>query len=1256
MSDKMNLVLVSHCNFLGQSSYHVHSMAKELSKLGNSCVVCVPDKAELADRQISPAVPLVNFADALEQGFSFPDGRGPALIHCWTPREHVRQFTRDIVDRYRCPYVVHLEDNEFEILTRTLKSLFNAGIIKNLFMKQGCALKLSLIRPSQYWRFMRNAAGVTTLMDRLLEHVPEGTPGCVFWPGYDEIFSEIPVSEQLELRSKYGVPEDAFVVLYSGAFHVVNQDEIEKMLHAIVQLRSQGIPLRFLKTGPNELQDIFKRAVHENVMTDLGFISRFQLPELLAIADIIIQPGSSDAFNDYRFPSKLPEALISGKPVILPHSNLGRFIVNEVQAVITETGDSSELAEKISMLYHCPELRILIGTHGRAFALESFNWESSARKISDFYREFCLPGPAEISAPGGADVESGIRNKLSDLKKENEKLKYFVMDRNASITSMNRIITLLSQTVREREAEISVLSPTVAEKDAYIAELKNSRSWRITRPLRLIGRIARGDWKSVKDYFARSIGNRFLKAQAGYAGATESAAIPEDQPVSAFQLAPDAEQPREVRRKILLVSYYCPTRAHAGGLRILDIYSQIKAEFPDVGLDLFTYRRPAMDWSYQDIEDIFDSIYYSDTPELDLNGLLKQCRAYRHYDVIDLQFHRSAEHMNEFRKLGDRILFTPMESLASAFYISLREAVCHAHWPGFRDMLAGAKHAAEEVMFCRKADEVVCVSLPDASFMRRVSRSGNIVYLESGLSDIEFKDALSERSKELAPQKKENIIIYVAFFGSTTNILAMKWYLEKVHPLVKEHVPDYVLHVVGRGDLSVFADYQDGAVNFIGSAPSLGPYISQAKVGIAPALGGSGLRGKMSQYAIYGVPSVASPIAAKGLTYEDGIDIYITDVPEKFAERCVLLLKDDEANRRIGERARETAFAKYTWRSKMDIIRRIYALDDCVSTGNPKVTALVPSYNHARYLRKRIESVIRQTYDNVELIVIDDCSGDESDEVIRELQAQYGFTYVRNESNSGSPFTSWENGMNMGTGDYIWICESDDYADTRFLEAAVDALKRNSGAVLTYCDSWIVDEQDQRIDHTDTYFHDIWRESRWDRSFINFGADELRNFQLRGQTVPNMSSALFSMSAFRKAYSPFLKKFGLCGDWLFVGWVLRHGSVVYRKQTLSHFRKHEITARVRIKSARSQAEYIMTKYLLFRISGHGWRDFSVIMSLDAIRFLYEPAGFFDVLGALMRISISKTLQCGGLLAASLLRNGHLVRKFWQRYKLVKGGA
>jgi glycosyltransferase involved in cell wall biosynthesis len=322
----------------------------------------------------------------------------------------------------------------------------------------------------------------------------------------------------------------------------------------------------------------------------------------------------------------------------------------------------------------------------------------------------------------------------------------------------------------------------------------------------------------------------------------------------------------------------------------------------------------------------------------------------------------------------------------------------------------------------------------------------------------------------------------------------------------------------------------------------------------------------------------------------------------------------------------------------------------------PKVTVLVPSFNHDCYLKKRIESITAQTYDNYELIVVDDCSIDDSAAIITSLQKTHGFRYIANKKNSGTPFAAWEHILSIANGDYIWICESDDYADPIFLDCAVEAIRNVPNAVIAYCDSWIIDEDDNQIDHTDTYFRDTWRESRWDNSFVQDGNDELNHFQLRGQTVPNMSSMLISTDAFRKAFRPFMRKLKLTGDWLFVGLLMKYGKVVYFKKTLNYFRRHESTARVRVKSARSQAEFILTKYLLFLETKRPRNEFASVMSTDAVRFLYEPARFREVLITMMKTSFLHTLGVGVSLAASLLVNRDYLKKFYHRRQLIKRGT
>lgn len=319
----------------------------------------------------------------------------------------------------------------------------------------------------------------------------------------------------------------------------------------------------------------------------------------------------------------------------------------------------------------------------------------------------------------------------------------------------------------------------------------------------------------------------------------------------------------------------------------------------------------------------------------------------------------------------------------------------------------------------------------------------------------------------------------------------------------------------------------------------------------------------------------------------------------------------------------------------------------------PLVTALVPSYNHGRFLRDRIDSILAQTYRNFELIVIDDCSQDNSDEIILRLKNEYDFIYIKNERNSGTPFSAWEKIAELARGKYIWICESDDVAEPEFLNTAVQRLEYNSNAVLFYSNSKIINDIGEYIGHTDTYFEDFWKDSRWKYDFSANGFEELVKYQVRGQTVPNMSSALILTTIFKRAFNPFLKRFQLTGDWLFIGNIMYYGDIEFSCAALNRFRKHQVTSRERVKSACSQAEFILTKYCLYRLSGLPLSKFASFMSSDVVRFLYESASWWDVVKSLLRISLLKTISFGFLFLFSATNHITDLNRFKQLYKDAK---
>ncbi|MGL4332344.1 MAG: glycosyltransferase family 2 protein, partial [Bacteroidales bacterium] len=128
------------------------------------------------------------------------------------------------------------------------------------------------------------------------------------------------------------------------------------------------------------------------------------------------------------------------------------------------------------------------------------------------------------------------------------------------------------------------------------------------------------------------------------------------------------------------------------------------------------------------------------------------------------------------------------------------------------------------------------------------------------------------------------------------------------------------------------------------------------------------------------------------------------------------------------------------------------------------VSVIIPNYNHAKYLNERIDSIINQTFQDFEIIILDDKSSDESKIIIEHYRDHPKVSHiVINKQNSGSPFIQWKKGIDLAKGDLIWIAESDDCAAPTFLEECVNHLVNNTDTVFCFSESFFVDENSNII-------------------------------------------------------------------------------------------------------------------------------------------------------------------------------------------------
>ena len=399
----MNVVFVNHNSFASNSAGHIFHLANELAQLGLECTVAVPSDVHTIKELGTARFRAITYDELLRAA---PRGAGPTLVHAWTPREIVRRYTEKLSARLGCPYVVHLEDNEESILARTL------GVsVADLRRRADLEVPESLTHPVRYRRFLAGAAGMTALIDRLLEFKPEGIPGQVFWPAFDaEMDWGRPPDEKL--RQRIGLRPGERVVVYTGNVHPANQREVSSLYLALALLRRRGVPLRLVRTG-TDFAPPYEPPLAEimgELVISLGQRPRTELPAIVSLADALVQPGGPDPFNDYRFPSKLPEFLASGRPVLLPRSNIGRHLVDGEQCVLLEVGNALEIARKLEPLLADEERRRRIGAGGRAFALEHFSWAKAARELKSFYESLGQRRPR----PAGGSLLSRDRDHAQD--------------------------------------------------------------------------------------------------------------------------------------------------------------------------------------------------------------------------------------------------------------------------------------------------------------------------------------------------------------------------------------------------------------------------------------------------------------------------------------------------------------------------------------------------------------------------------------------------------------------------------------------------------------------------------------------------------------------------------------------------------------------------------------------------------------------------------------------------------------------------
>lgn len=274
---------------------------------------------------------------------------------------------------------------------------------------------------------------------------------------------------------------------------------------------------------------------------------------------------------------------------------------------------------------------------------------------------------------------------------------------------------------------------------------------------------------------------------------------------------------------------------------------------------------------------------------------------------------------------------------------------------------------------------------------------------------------------------------------------------------------------------------------------------------------------------------------------------------EAMAERVLLLLISPDLRSKLGQKAFDNFHSMHT----TDIAAPFLLALCREKAGKPApVSVIVPNYNYANYLERRLASIFEQSFRDIEVIVLDDASTDQSLARIARWQQRTNLQLVKNTSNSGNVFVQWRKGLELAKGEFIWIAEADDDATPSFLGALLAACSR-PGVVMAYSIPQVIDGKDRLVrdfNYRKNYLTYAARD-RWTHNYEISGLREIREVLAIANCLPNVSAVVF-----RKPDSALFEDclaYRCSGDWFFYLRLAALGRVAYVHGDLAFHRRHD---------------------------------------------------------------------------------------------------
>jgi glycosyltransferase involved in cell wall biosynthesis len=296
-----------------------------------------------------------------------------------------------------------------------------------------------------------------------------------------------------------------------------------------------------------------------------------------------------------------------------------------------------------------------------------------------------------------------------------------------------------------------------------------------------------------------------------------------------------------------------------------------------------------------------------------------------------------------------------------------------------------------------------------------------------------------------------------------------------------------------------------------------------------------------------GIPELVGQGCGKAVPFGD---------VEAMAQATLRYINDAGQRRRDGLKGQQIVVSQYTITTTGP--RLLAHIREAAGLA-PEVSVVVPNYNYEAYLPQRLDSIARQSFQDFEVILLDDASPDGSMEVLREWARNRPATrLIANTENSGSPFAQWIKGMDLAQSELIWMAEADDFCEPDLLETLLPHFQRRN-VFLGYVKSVPVNSAGEVLGDYETLYLNRINAGRWSAPYVVSDHEEASAGLGIANCIPNASSVIFRKFDAEEPFRSQVTGMRMCGDWLYYLRAMRGGMVAYCERPLNYHRRHAST-------------------------------------------------------------------------------------------------